>query len=416
MRILQVNNYHYLRGGSEKMYLETAALLEEKGHEIQYFSVRDKQSIPTKYDKYFVEPPNYNNKLSNIIVKIKDFVRFLYSCQSSRNLDKLLHDKKPDVAHLHIFYGRLTSSILKVFRKHKVPVVMTVHEYRMLCPVYVMYDNDGNVCNKCARGNYIHCIIKKCNQNSFMYSLVSAIECKFRDLFYNYIEYIDRFIMVSKFIEMIHCKNHPEIKNKSSQIYNFVTSVENNDNTSVTKSDSYYLYYGRLSREKGILGLIETWKEFPQLDLKIVGSGPLLNEICCFIKSNNISNVEIIGYKSGAELTKIIKKAKYTIVPSEWYESFGLTIAESYMCSTPVIGADIGAIPELVLNNETGFLFNPADNTSLSTTIKKTLSIDEDQYIAISKNALKFSQNNFNKDIYYEKLMKVYNSVINNEY
>ena len=157
MKILQINNFHYYRGGSDAVYLNTGKLLEAKGHEVIYFSTQSDKNENFGVSPYFIEQNNFNEK--SIINKVKSFPKFIHNNEAVANLINLIAKEKPDVVHLHIFYRHFSNSILKVLKAEGIPMVMSVHEYRMLCPVYIMLDNKNNICEKCAKGNYLNAII-----------------------------------------------------------------------------------------------------------------------------------------------------------------------------------------------------------------------------------------------------------------
>lgn len=410
MKILQINNYHYLKGGSERVYFETSKILEKNGHEVLFFSVQDEESDYHYSDKYFVKPFDYDN--TNYVEKIKHTAEFIYNKEARDKLELLIQNEKPDIAHLHIFYGRLTSSILPVLKKYNIPVVMSVHEYRILCPAYIMRDNDGNTCEKCADGNYFHCIIGKCTKKNLIYSSIAALECFIRDRFFSYDQYIDKFIMVSQFIMDKHIQYKPALKSKTEQIYNFIDLDNYSPNFS---HENYYLYFGRLSREKGIITLLNVWKDFPELRLKIVGGGDLDNDVKQFIDEHNMSNVELVGYLNGDSLFDVVKRSKFIFVPSEWYENNPMNVIESFALGKPVIGARIGGIPELIKDEVNGFLFESGDINDLTETVKKSERISDDNYLSLGKNARAFAEDHFNETKYYHKLLKVYAPLLNNK-
>ncbi|BBB33401.1 group 1 glycosyl transferase [Thermotomaculum hydrothermale] len=406
IKVLQINNYHYLKGGSETVYLKTGELLQRKGHDVIFFSVRDKEILDTKHSSYFINPVDFKNL--PFFKKVLMVKRFFYSKDAANSLEKLILDTKPDIAHLHIFYGRLSLSILPVLKKHKIPVVMTVHEYRMLCPMYLMLDRKGKICEKCAKGNYFHCVFKRCNRGKLLDSMGVSFECFFRDLFFPYEKHIDKFIMVSKFIMKKHIKYKPELEEKSVQIYNFINFDKL---TPYHSHENYYLYFGRLSKEKGIFTLLKAWKNFPELKLKIAGSGNEEANLKRMIKENNLKKIKLIGLKKDKELEEIGRKAKFVIVPSEWYENNPMSVIESLALGTPIIGANIGGIPELISDGLTGFLFESKNTSSLIRAIEKAEILDEHKYKEFSKSAHSFAKENFNSEIYYNKLLEVYNNV-----
>lgn len=407
MKILQINNYHYLKGGSERVYFETSKVLEKNGHKVIFFSVKDEESESHYCEKYFVKPFDYTN--AGLLDKIKNSTKFIYNQEAKENLELLIQNEKPDLAHLHIFYGRLTSSILPILKKYNIPIVMSVHEYRILCPAYVMRDNSGNICEKCAGGNYYNCIVGKCIKNNLVYSSVAAVECFVRDKFFSYEKYIDTFIMVSQFIMDKHIQYKPTIKSKSNQIYNFIDLSKYKPNFS---HDDYYLYFGRLSVEKGVMTILNVWRNFPELQLKIVGGGELEKDIIQFIHEHKMSNIELVGYLSGDELFNFVKRSKFVLVPSEWYENNPMNVIESFALGKPVIGADIGGIPELIQDGFNGYLFESGNLENLYNIIKNTESIEEFEYSKFAKNARKFAEDNFNEKIHYTNLIKIYEKLV----
>ena len=394
-------------GGSEKVYFETAELLKEKGHTVIFFSAKEEKTVEGPGKEFFIKAPDYKSK--SIIDKVFNIGRFIYSVEAKRNLEQLILQEKPDIAHLHIFYGNLTSSILPVLKKQGIPTVMSVHEYRMLCPVYLMLDQKNEICELCAGGNYLHTITKKCNKGSLPNSIVSASECYIRDRFFSYEKLIDHFIMVSQFIKDKHLQYKPSLKNKITQLYNF---IDLNCYSSQASMGKYYLYIGRLSHEKGIETLIEAFTHFPDLTLKIAGDGPIRSEVENFVAQNNMKNIEFLGFLNQNQIRTIQADAKFIIVPSEWYENNPMVIIESLAMSKPILGANIGGIPELVNEGHNGFLFQPNNINSLISSIQKAEQLDDTRYLQFCKNARLFAEKMFGKEQHYVSLMKLYNKLL----
>mgnify|MGYP004702923341 CR=1 FL=1 len=398
MKILQINNYHYYRGGSETVYLNTGKLLKEKGHSVAYFSSKSELNIPSNFENYFIE-----NFETNPGTKIKKLKKFIYNATAAKKIEELIIDFKPDIAHLHIFYGLLTSSILTVLKKYKVRTIMSVHEYRMLCPVYTHINGKGLICEKCKSPNFIDCIINRCCRNSYSASFAVSLECFIRDKYYNYLKHVDHFIMVSNFIKNKHIAANISFSEKSTCIYNFSEIKEFN---SLIKNNDF-VYFGRLSKEKGLITLIKAMHKIPKFNLKIIGTGPQQELIRNYIKSNGIMNVKLLGYKSGNELIAEVATSKYTIIPSEWFENNPMSLIESLSYGIPVIGANIGGIPELI-NNSTGFLFESGSVENLVETLTKAILLPVNDYKILSKNSFDFAQEFFSKEKHYNELMKVY--------
>jgi glycosyltransferase involved in cell wall biosynthesis len=407
MKVLQVNNFHYYGSGTDRIYLETGKLLKSKGHEVYYFSTSDEKNIPSEQDRYFVN--NFNFLNASKTEQIKSLGRFIYSKAVKKNLERLITDLKPDLAHLHIFFGRLSNSILPVLRKHNIPVIMTLHEYKLVCPVYTLLNADGKICERCVHGNYLPCIIQKCNRHNFYYSTIAALESYIRDWFFAYEKNIERFICVSRFMTEKMQSLRPAHAKKFIHINNFIDLSQYE--FTLEKHD-YYLYFGRISREKGIFTMLETFRSFPEIRLIIVGEGAILDAARTFVKEHEIRNVEFLGYISGKPLIEIISKAKFVIVPSEWYETFGLVAIESMAAGTPVIASSIGAIPEIIESGKTGFLFESRNPVSMSEAIKRSQCISENEYKSMAFAARQCVENNYDTEKYYASLMNVYQQTL----
>jgi glycosyltransferase involved in cell wall biosynthesis len=409
MKILQINNYHHIKGGSDTVYLNTGYLLEKMGDEVIYFSTANEENIQEGSNSFFIKTSDPNE--GGLLSKLKRIPSFIYSSKSYNSLKRLLKSEKPDIAHLHIFYGQLTSSVLKALREEKVPIVMTVHEYRMLCPVSVLMNNNGEVCEKCAGNSYWPCVVSKCNKGNYAFSAISAMESAFRDKFFDYKEYVDHFIMVSQFIKRKHSQYFPDIENKSSILYNFQSIPK-------IKSDSRIevdlVFFGRLSREKGILTLLQALVKRKWISLKIIGTGPEEAEINEFIEVNSLQNVHLLGFCKGDDLWGNISSAKFAIVPSECYENNPMTVIESFFLGVPVIGSDIGGIPELI-NKKNGFIFQPGKIDHLIEKIDEALNLNSQDYTLLSDNAKLFAKENFSESHHYKKLLNIYKKAMKNQ-
>lgn len=406
MKILQINNYHHIKGGSDTVYLSTGKLLEKMGHEVIYFSSSSDENVKEGQNEFFVPTEDPNE--GNVLTQLKKIPSFIYSCANYRSLKKLIKKEKPDIAHLHIFYGRLTSSILKALKDESIPTVMSVHEYRMLCPVSVFMNNKGEICEKCAGKNYFSCVTSKCNKGSYAFSAISALESTFRDHFFNYKEYIDHFIMVSKFIQNKHSQYFSGIEKKSSILYNFKKLKIKNE---FIKKEVDLVFFGRLSREKGIMTLLNAIKDKNKISLKIIGTGPELENILKFIQIHSLNNVRLLGFCQGDNLWNHISSAKFAVVPSECYENNPMTVIESLFLGIPVIGSKIGGIPEIVKKNH-GFIFEPGKASDLQEKITEALKVSPKHYKEMEQSAKIFAEHNFSEEQHYHQLQKIYSNLL----
>lgn len=242
-------------------------------------------------------------------------------------------------------------------------------------------------------------------------SAVMAAEQYFRNVFFNPAKYIDGFLYVSNFARDIQEKYMPAVKNKPNiTLYNFSTSIAGQPKA--MSKDKYFLFFGRLSYEKGVKTLLEAFNGLPECHLKIVGTGPKEDELKAFVESNGMKNVEFLGYKRGKELQDLVANAYYVIVPSEWYENNPMTIIEAYSVGTPVIGARIGGIPEIVVESETGFQFESGNADNLRSKVVLADGLTSDEYTKQSAGALNFAHENLSLENYYPRLIAFYNQFL----
>lgn len=395
MKVLQINKYPSLKGGTETVLFDTIRLLREHGHEVVLLSTDEGEVTYTP--TYTISYPDRN---ASLIKRVRNLPSFLYNRFSVKILESVIEKEKPDIAHIHLYHNSFSSSILPVLKRHNIPIVMTLHEYRQICPSYLLLDKNQHICEKCIDGNYFHCMFTQCAKGSFIESTLLTMEMFYRRMFYKTEKYVNKFISPSDFVYRKHLSFNKQIADKSVVIYNpvRVNSLEN-----INKGD-YLLYFGRLSREKGIHTLLSAMKQLPNIKLKIVGAGD-------FPLNNIPSNVELLGFKRKEELEPIIRNALYTIVPSEWYETFGLSCTESLLLGTLVIASNIGAIPEIVEHRKNGFLFEAGNVKSLVETISEALLLSGEEYIHMGEIGQQ-GLSKFSEDKYIESLISIYEELI----
>ncbi len=403
MKILQINKYFYHIGGSETVFFNTISLLEEHGHTVIPFTLKSDKDYESPYSTYFVDYPELSK--SNLWTKIKNIPSFIYNRKAAKQLDRLIRREKPDIAQIHLMFNSMSVSILPVLKKYNIPIIMTLHDYRLICPAYLCLDGQGNVCEKCLKGaSYWHCIANRCSSGNFFNSLLLTSDAYFRKYFIRPLDYVDKFIFVGEYAMKKHIASYPVYKEKSVVLHNF-TAIP--DERPCVK-ENYLLYYGRISREKGIPVLMKAMDRLPGVKLKIAGKGPLLEKF----KAQAAPDIEFIGYKSGEELHEIIRKALFVIVPSVCYENNTMVIPESFLLGTPAIASRIGGIPEFVNDGKNGFLIEPGSVKNLYETITKALNLSNKEYFRMCKEARAFGETKFAKELYYGKLMSVYNEVL----
>ena len=409
MKILQINNCHYNRGGADVVYLNTGVLLESHGNDVSYFSMKNDLNEKTKYEKYFVESVDFFN--ISFLKKILHFFRFFYSRESNRKLNILIEDFNPQIAHVHLYKGGLTPSILGVLRKNNIPVLVTLHDYGFLDPHNLLLDGNLNISEKCITGSSFNCVRDKSNRNSYLLSFVSTLEYIYHSKIFPFDKYFNTIVAVSKFSRDLHLKSD-KFDWSIVHLYNFSPLLISHEEI-IKQESNYLLYFGRLSREKGIKTLINAVEKLDvKIDLKIIGTGVLEEELKKYIHDSNLTNIKLLGFKKGKELDKLIRESKFVIVPSQWYENNPMTIIEAYCLGVPVIGSRIGGIPEIIDEGKTGFTYEMGNVDDLVVALTKGINLSEEEYIILKNNARVFAEENFSPSLHYNKLMNLYKKTI----
>jgi glycosyltransferase involved in cell wall biosynthesis len=402
LRVLLINNHEQIGGGSERVYQSTARLLETAGHEVATLSCGSAAAEPSRPGTLL--PLNGYIVPRSPVATLRNLSRYVYWPRAAAELDRLLESFRPDVVHLHIFYGQLSSAILPVLRRRRVRTVMTVHEYRMLCPVSTLYTPGLGVCERCAGGNYLPAVRHRCNRGSLAASTLSAVECMVRDARFDYGEHIDHFLMVSRFCLDKHLQHRPQLASKSSVLYNFVETGRDPGQPSAGLPT--VLYAGRLAPEKGLSLLCDAVARRRDLRLQIAGAGPL--EETLRQRFRDAASIEFVGKLDSESLRTRMNEAWCTVAPSEWYENNPMSVLESMACGTPVLGARIGGIPELVRPDQTGWLFEPSSQQSLSDALDRAVATTRDQRMAMGQASRDYVATHHAPQAHLQQLLGAY--------
>ncbi len=403
MRILLANKYHYLKGGADTVFFNTKKLLEDKGHKVIPFCVKDEKNLESEYSRYFVDAPEI--RTLNMMEKLKSIRRFIWSDDAARKLEQLIEKEKPDVAHLHNIFNGISLSILPVLKKHNIPVVMTLHDTRLVCPSSY-FNLRGKTCLQCYKNGGLSCGWYRCYQDSFVNSWMCAMEMLHKQKLFHYDDFIDKYIFVSNRYLETHAQRNDCFRKKGEVLYNMFPELDKVKGN--RRKGDYLLYYGRVTKEKGIITLMEAMKTLPDIKLKIAGTGPLTQEL----QSWKLNNVEFLGFKSGQVLFDLVENSSFVVVPSEWEENNPMTVIEAYSYGKPVIGARIGGIPEIIVDGETGYIFDAFDCEQLKKVIRQGISVNEEQYSKMSDEARRFAEKHFSPEKHYKELINIYKQVM----
>ncbi len=389
--------------------LSLKKVLEEKGNKVIVYSMEHPQNYKNEYSNYFVSYINYADMARNKSLSsgLKVLLRSIYSFEAKRKIEKLIEKEKPDIAHINNIRQHVTTSILSVLRKYKIPIVWTLHDYQLICP-NISFLANGRICEKCKKRKYYWPSIVKCKKQSLLASTMAAIEHSFQ-MFTRVYDMVDVFICPSKFLQDKFIE-YSFYEDKLALLNHF---IDVDWNTAGETQGDYILYIGRLSEEKGVMTLIDAASKVSPCKLKIVGDGPLKEKLVLYAETKgNNCKIEFLGHKGHREVIDIIKKCKFLVIPSEWYEVTGLTIFEAYACGKPVIGSRIGGIPEFIKDNETGLTFHPGDVDDLSSKIEY-FEKNSDEIIAMGENGRSYIKTELNAVIHYDGLMGIYRKAMN---
>jgi glycosyltransferase involved in cell wall biosynthesis len=359
---------------------------------------RNDESI---FQQFFVSNVDYDDhSLANIV---KASSRLLYSVEAKRKIGNLLK-RKPDIVHLNNIYHQISPSIISAIKNAKVPIVMTLHDFKMVCPSYAMLANDG-ICEACKNGRYYNCLLSGCLKNSRLKSLLGTIEMYLHHKVLKLYDLVDIFISPSKFVK----DKLAEMGFRGKIIYlpNFVNIEKFQPQYSW--SEDTIVYFGRLQKDKGLKTLIDAVRGIEGMSLKIIGEGPIKDELCKKIKTENIRNVQLLGYMTGEKLHNSIRQAMFVVLCSELYENNPLSAIESFALGKPAVGSRIGGIPELVKDNETGLTFEAGNSQDLRDKIK-CLAGKPSLIKAMGQNARRFVESKLNAENYYSNLIDIYDS------
>jgi len=395
-----VNKFHYIKGGSETYYFALKRLLEANGHTVVDFSMEDEKNVPCEYSSYFVRNTDYSNS-PGLKEKLRAAANIIYSREAKRKFRQLVLDTRPDLVHLHIFQHQLSPSILDVCKEMNIPTVYTAHDLKMVCLNYKMMHH-GHLCEDCKGGKLYNCAKNRCVKESFLKSCINVAEGYLHRMRRSY-DAIHTVITPSAFYKQ-KMQQFGVAESRLVHIPNFldkaVPSVSDRED-----KEQYYLYFGRLSEEKGILTLIKAFED-TSLNLYIVGSGPVRDQLEAYLKTKDLPHIRLFGFLQGQELTDIVGNAKAVILPSEWYENGPYSAIEALQLGRPILGAQIGGIPELVNGN--GALFPQGNAQALREAVEMIEALSQQDYEALQKASLALFSSQYTQSVHYPRLMEVY--------
>ena len=407
MNILVANWTWYPSGGDWTYVDNITTLYREKGHTVIPFSMKDDRNFPSPWSRFFIENIDYKKiDKKSISAGLQVVKKSIYSTEAQQNLEQLLDEVKIDLAHINVIHHYITPIILKTLKDRGIPILWTLHEYTPICPESTFISH-GQICEKCKGGSFYHCITNKCKKGSLPASIVAATE-NYVHSFLNYYQYVDYYLCPSLFLfEKFRSFNFfPEklVQLYHGYQYQEVEAVQIAAHT--PQEDKYIVFVGRLEKIKGAHTLIKAMEEHPDIQLKLVGTGTQEEELKTMVSAKQLKNISFMGKQSKKRTLEIINGAEFLICPSEWYEVLGFTVVEAMALGKPVIGAAIGAIPEMVINGETGILFAQGNAPDLSQKIRD-LYHDQEAISTMGKKAKQHIHQLINTEKHFNGLKKL---------
>ena len=400
MKILMVNKFLYPRGGSESYMLYLAEHLKKMGHEVEYFGMYDENNTVGNAKGLYTQNMDFHSKgIARFLYPFK----IIYSFEAKKKIMQVIDDFKPDIVHMNNINFQLTPSIIYGIKKKGIPLVQTVHDYQMICPNHLLYNFvENKPCETCVKGSHWNCIKNKCIHGSMVKSIIGVIEAKLYSWLKTY-QQVDLFVCPSHFLEnkLLSAKGYYEGKTKT--IHNFIDKEKFENNA--RKEDSYIVFVGRLSKEKGIEHIAETAKLLPQYHFVVAGSGPDEEML------KDIPNITLAGFLTGDKLTELMGDAKLLLLPSVCYENCPLSILEAHCMGVPVVTMNSGGMAELVKDGVTGTLVKEPTPEGIALKLKETIE-NEDYYHKLKENCRNEKDNILSVETYADSLIQEYEKLV----
>jgi glycosyltransferase involved in cell wall biosynthesis len=385
MKILIGHNYYLQPGGEDAVFHSEAQLLESMGHDVIRFT-------------------EHNRSIGAMSAPGIALTAF-WSTRSERSIRHLIEQTDPAVAHFHNTFFRISPSAYHACKAMNVPVVQTLHNYRLVCPTATLYRN-RRPCEDCLGKKFPWPgILNRCYHASALQSAVVALTLTFHHLKHTWQNAVDLYIALTEFARRKFIAGGLPAE-KIVVKPNFVHP----DPGPGTGAREYVLFVGRLTEEKGLHTLLDAWRTLPDIPLKIAGGGLMLHELQTLISHSELEQVELLGPRPHDEILGLMKNARVLVFPSEWYEGFPMTIVEAFACGLPVLGADIGSTAEIVEEGQTGLLFKPGDSAELAQKAAWAWSQTHAVERMGAQARLKYERT-YTAEKNYESLYSIYNKV-----
>jgi glycosyltransferase involved in cell wall biosynthesis len=359
MKIMFANKYFFRNGGSENVMFDEIAFMRNANVDVVEFAMDDPRNIPSRYSHHFVSEKSYNSP--SRVAAVTSAVTFIHSQEAVRKLTDFIRVEKPDILHCHNIYHQLTPSIIPAAVRLRIPVVLTLHDLKTICPIYTQ-PAAGDLCTACSEDRFKAVVKNRCASLPLGKRVLLWAEASYHLAKGSY-EHVTKVIAPSRFLQNAVTPRFGT--DKVVQIPNGIdlTGIDIDDQPD---DGEFVLYFGRLSPEKGVETLLQAHAEDAGAwRLVVAGTGPLMDSL-----KSRFPSAEFTGHLTGPALRKRIGAASVVVAPSECQENAPLSVIEAMAHAKPIVASRVGGIPELVRHGETGFLFQPKERREFSRRVR----------------------------------------------
>lgn len=382
-----IHNYYQQSGGEDKVVQQEIDLLRSKGIDVSLYSVH-----------------NDSIKEKGVVGKVKLGMGTVWSYSEYKKLKQYLLENEPNIVHVHNFFPILSPAVYYACQKLNIPVVQTLHNYRLICPS-AMFMKENEVCERCLTGSILNSVKYKCYRNSKLQTASIATMITFNHMIGTWNNKINRYIALTNFAK----NKFVEGGIPSNKIIVKPNFLESKDIQPIS-GEKYFLFVGRVSKEKGVHNLLDAWMQLSnKYDTKliIIGDGPEREGL---ERTYKAKDVKFLGNQDTKKVLAYMKGAQYLVVPSIWYEGFPMTIVEAFSVGTPVICSNIGSLQEVVEDEITGFHFDYKNVEHLMSILSKAL--NHNSYELMRKNVFSKFEGNYTSEVNYKQLINIYQEAI----
>ena len=396
--LLSINNYYYPRGGAEVVFFRHNGMLHDAGWDVVPFAMNHRMNIGGERSE-FVSEIEYGRESDGLATRLRKGLKAVYSFEARSKLARLIDRSGPDVCHAHNVYHHLSPSILGLVRARGIPLVMTLHDLKIACPAYSMLTHDG-ICERCKDGRLYQVVTNRCMKGSLALSALVMLESYLHLALGSYLRNVDRFLVPSRFYlhKLVEWGFPAE---RFEYVPNFVATESFE---ACYSPGDRFVYFGRLSPEKGVATLIRAADE-AGVGVDVIGTGPAESELRALAVNRD---VRFLGYLTGTKLNAAVSAARAVVVPSEWYENAPLAVLEGAALGKPLIVARIGGLPELVVEGESGWSFESRSVSELAAILRRVAQLPDADVAAAGMAARRRIEDDFSPQRYLERIRGVY--------